>query len=102
MSMIATAGANNQAIFCPAEGVSEESEKIKERMKNISAERRRPVSLAWRESLLDEVWTILRACSEPGWDGYDGEPIRRDSGIRAKQLIEVLPEGIQLPRVIPE
>lgn len=102
MSMLATAGRSNPAIFCSAAGVSEDSRMIREILGKFLAERRRPVSFAWRDSLLDEVWTIRQTCLNEGWDGYEAEPVSRESAFCATQLINLLPEGIQIPSVVPE
>ena len=102
MSMLATAGRSNPAIICPAAGVSKESLMIMAILENISRERRIPASFAWRDLLLGDVSEIIQSCSNEGWDGYDAEPISRESGLRAEQLIRLLPDGIQAPNVIPE
>ena len=102
MSILAAAGRSNPAIICPAAGVSEESRMIREIVERFSAERRKAVSFAWRDFLLGEVWEIMQTCSKQGWDGYDADPISPESGMRAEQLIGLLPEGIQAPSVIPE
>ena len=102
MSILAAAGRSNQAIICPAVGVSAESRMIRNILERYSAERRRPISFAWRDSLFDEVRTIRQTCSNEGWDGYEAEPVSRESAFGATQLINLLPEGIQIPSVVPE
>ena len=102
MNILEATGTTNAAIFRPVEGVSEESLMIMAILERISDERRKVVSFAWRDSLLDEVEEIIRTCSNEGWDGYDAEPISRESGFRVAQLIELLPEGIQMPNVVAE
>jgi len=102
MSVLSMAGRSNPAIICPAGGVSEESRMIRERLGKYLAERRRPISFAWRDLLLGEVGEIIRTCSNEGWVGSDAEPISRESGLRATHLIGLLPEGIQAPNIVPE
>lgn len=102
MSMFAAAGRSNAAIVCPAPGVSKEYHMIMKILESISDERRIPVSFAWRDLLLGEVREIIQDCSNEGWDGYNAEPISDESGFRAEQLVRLLPEGIQPPKVIPE
>lgn len=102
MSILAAAGRSNAAILCPAEGVSEEARIIQSILESMAHERRIPASFAWRDLLLGEVREIIQTCSNEGWDGYGAEPISREAGLRAAQLITLLPEGIQPPNVVPE
>ncbi len=102
MSIQVVVATLDPAILWSGEGVSEESRRIRELVREISAQRRRPASFAWRGSLLDQVWEILQTCANQGWDGYDAKRISGESGSRAAQLIELLPEGIQIPSVVPE
>lgn len=83
-------------------GVSEESKEIKESVRKYWANRRTPVSFAWRDSLFEEVSEILQACSVQGWDGYDAEPVSPDSANSALELLKNLPDGIRTPTVVPE
>jgi hypothetical protein len=84
------------------EGVSEESQRIRALVTSISSQQRILASFAWKDSLLDEISQASQSCKEQGWDGYDAEPISRESAIRAVQLMELLPNGIQTPNVVPE
>lgn len=102
MSLRIAAPTLDSAILWFGEGVSEESRRIRELVKEISAERRRPASSAWRDSLLNQIWEIIQTCANQGWDGYDAKRISSECGNRAAQLIELLPEGIQIPSVVPE
>jgi len=102
MSVLSMASRSNPAIICPAPGVSEESRIIQHSLERFLAESRRPVSFAWRDLLLGEVGEIVQSCSTEGWDGYDAEPVSRESGLHARQLIGLLPDGIQAPNVVPE
>ena len=102
MSLAIAPGASNPAIFWYSEGVSADSQRIRTMIEGISSERRRPVSFAWRDELFDHLQGITENCSDRGWDGYDSEPISREIALLTKRLIEVLPEGMQSPRVIPE
>ena len=102
MSVLSVAGSTNPALICPAPGVSEESLIIQKCLERFLAERRMPVSFAWRDLLLGEIVEIVQSCSTEGWDGYDAAPVSPESGGRAEQLIGLLPEGIQAPNVVPE
>jgi len=102
MSNHVAAATLDPAAFLPLEGVSEESEKIKALVKTYRAERRKPASFAWRDSLRDVVSELFRTCTDQGWDGYDAEPISMESANGALTVLDVLPEGIQAPDVVPE
>ena len=92
----------NPPVFWPAEGVSKESEIINSLANEISTERRRPASFAWRDLLFAELSEVMQTCADDGWDGYDAEPISQESASSAAQLIQLLPESIQIPSVVPE
>jgi len=83
------------------EGVSEESRKIREMLASISSQQRRLASLAWKDSLVEEISQIYRTCSEVGWDGYEAEPISKESVVQAAQLLQLLPNGVRSPSVVP-
>ena len=83
-------------------GVSKESQQIKEFVQEYKANRQKPASFAWRDSLVEDVTEILHTCSVRGWDGYDAEPASPDSAIGMIELLMNLPEGIQPPDAVPE
>jgi hypothetical protein len=84
------------------EGVSEESREIRGMISSIASQQRVLASFRWRDSLLDEISQISQSCEKQGWDGYDAEPISPDSAVRTAQLINLLPNSIQTPSVVPE
>lgn len=98
---LATAG-YGQTFSWPEIGLSDESKQIRSGLLKILAEVRQPISFSWREMLKDELDEIVQECSEGGWDGYDAEPVSSESAAVAQQLIDVLPEHIDVPNVVPE
>ncbi len=86
--------------WSPREGISEESKDI------ISSLNQRqptePISFSWRDQLKYEVADITHDCENGDWDGYDAEPISTESVFGAFQVIDLLPEHILLPDVVPE
>lgn len=103
MMLVAPTGASASAVYWHADGVSEDSGRIKAIARGLSDDsRREPASFAWRASLLDDVSEIFRTCSRAGWDGYDAEPVPPESAVGAVLLITLLPEGIEVPRILPE
>jgi len=83
-------------------GMSEESRDIWAKMEEIRRKGREPISFSWRESLRDEIEAVLRTHSQPGWDGYDAEPVSLKSANGALRIINALPDHISPPGVIPE
>jgi len=98
---IATAG-TGQTFSWADVGFSEESRDISSRLVKILEERRQPISFSWRETLRDELDEIVQDCSSPGWDGYDAEAVSVESAVVAQELIDVLPENIQVPTLVPD
>ena len=63
---------------------------------------RQPISFGgWKEILLDEAKQITGECSEVGWDGYDALPITEDALDRAILLINLLPDSVPHPDLVP-
>jgi hypothetical protein len=102
MSTAVEAATIDPGMFWLPVGVSDESKKIKELVREYKADRRKPASFAWRDSLVEDVSEIRQTCSVQGWDGYDARPVTQDSADSVFVLIRNLPEGIQPPTVVPE
>lgn len=83
-------------------GLSEESRDIWAQMEGFRRKGREPISFSWRNSLRDEIECLLRSRSQPGWDGYDAEPVSIESANGALQIINALPDHIAPPSIIPE
>lgn len=92
----------NAPALWSVDGVSAESQEIRSMISNIASQQRLLASFRWRDSLLEEVSHASQSCERQGWDGYDAQPISNESAIRAAQLIQLLPSGIQSPDVVPE
>lgn len=45
---------------------------------------------------LDEIGEL-----EDGWDGYSAFPVRRDSLDMARRFIDILPQGVPQPSIVP-
>lgn len=92
----------NAPVLWSIDGVSAESQEITSMISAIASRQRVLASFRWRDSLLDEVSRLSQNCERQGWDGYDAAPISNASAIQAAQLIELLPNNIQPPDVVPE
>ena len=102
MSTLAATRDLNEAFYWYGEGVSEDSDNIRSRVYEILGARSRSVFFAWKDILRDEVAEIVQTCAVQGWDGYDAEPISPESEVSTGRLIELLPEGVKIPSVVPE
>lgn len=49
-----------------------------------------------------KIWSLVKECSEPGWDGEGACPLDRLAAISAAQFVRALPYGISLPEFAPE
>jgi len=83
-------------------GLSEDSQDIWAKMEEIRRKGREPISFSWRESLRDEIEDLLRTRSQPGWDGYDAEPVSLKSANGALRIVNALPDHISPPSAVPE
>lgn len=91
-----------QTFLWPEIGLSDESKHIRARLLKILAEVRQPISFSWRETLKDELDEIVQECSKAGWDGYDAEPVSVESAAIAQEFLDLLPDNIQVPDLVPE
>ena len=84
------------------EGVSKESQEIRALVNRISSHQRILASFAWRDSLLDELSQISQSCEKEAGTAMMPNLFSSESAIWAAQLIELLPNSIQIPNVVPE
>lgn len=92
----------DRPIWSPSEGISEESKDIISSLKYIQKQPTKSISFSWRDQLRDEVAGITHDCENGDWDGYDAEPISAESASGTFRVIDLLPEHILLPDVVPE
>ena len=52
-----------------------------------------------KRDLKTELMSLLDECSEPGWDGYDAEPLSKLATISAMVFIDSIPEVTMTPEV---
>lgn len=102
MTIRLAAAGTGQTFSWPEIGASEESRVIRSRLVKIKEERRQPISFSWRDTLRDDLDEIIRDCSNPGWDGYDAEAVSMESAVIAQEIIDALPENIQVPNLVPD
>lgn len=74
---------------------------ISRRVIEAHAHATEPISSGWKRLLHDEVAELASECSTPGWDGYGADPISEEAELRAHYLIDVAPESIPPPMMIP-
>lgn len=102
MSTLVEVATHDPGMFWVPSGISIESVMVRDLETNYRADRRSPASFAWRGVLVEQIAEILQTCSDQGWDGYDAHPISRDSAGSVADFVMNLPEGIQMPNVVPE
>ena len=71
---------------------------------NISG-KSNPIRLASKVSLfeaLEEIAIIYLTHQESNWDGYGALPISKGACIEAMRFLEMLPEAVPMPEIIPE
>jgi len=83
-------------------GCSETYDRLAKKVLETIDDATRPVSLGWRRHLSDQAKTLGHECSRQGWDGYEANPILPEAVSRALLLIELLPEGTEIPELVPD
>ena len=57
---------------------------------------------AWRGTLSSQARGYAIDRSAPGWDGYDAVPISRTAVATAARVIDMLPDNVEVPEIVPE
>lgn len=83
-------------------GVSEQSHELLQYTKDIRAHNSRTISFGWKESLYQYLVDICSRCKEENWDGYDARPINQNNFYAASILLDLLPDNVGIPDIIPE
>ena len=60
------------------------------------------VLFGWKTLLRQDLMTAYQTCSEEGWNGYDAMPIIEQTVRAGQTLLELLPDNLMPPEVIPE
>lgn len=76
---------------------------VNERLGSIQPDERtsEPVSLIWKQLILDEILDVAATCSSPGWDDAEALPISLEAVKRACNLIYLAPDSIRPPEIVP-
>jgi len=59
-------------------------------------------SFGWRACLEQKILEMFTSCTKPGWDGYSASPITERAKQAAITAINLLPDGVEIPDVVPE
>jgi len=73
----------------------------RKRLSPIDTSTTEPISLGWKQLILDEILDVAAGCSNEDWDGYGALPISPESVGRAFSLIYLAPDSIRPPEVVP-
>lgn len=83
-------------------GVSTSAQKLTQYVIKIRNHRSQSISLGWREPLNQQLMDVLTKCNSQGWDGYDANPIDHFSIYAASRFLDLLPDNIEIPEIVPE
>jgi hypothetical protein len=79
----------------------EVSDKIRSDIKEIRKHADQSIVLGWRQALRDQLADVCHEASVQGWDGYNAEPLTGLAFNAAHRLIDLLPEMMIHPEVVP-
>lgn len=60
------------------------------------------VLFGWKTLLRQDLMAAYLACSKEGWNGYDALPINEQTISAGREFLELLPDNLMPPEVIPE
>lgn len=52
--------------------------------------------------LEEQLYDVFRHCAQPGWDGYDAEPVSQEAYANAYRFLEGLPLDFPMPSISAE
>lgn len=83
-------------------GVSKPSQELTQYVLKIRIHTSQTIFLGWREILNQKLMDVYSKCHLEGWDGYDAKAIDRFSIYAASRFLDLLPDNIEVPDIIPE
>lgn len=83
-------------------GVSEQADELVLIETKIQNHTSQSISLGWRAILNEQLLDLFFECQLEGWDGYDANPINLHTLSSASRFIELLPNNIETPDIVPE
>lgn len=83
-------------------GVSTPAQELTQYVIKIRNHASQSISLGWREPLNQQLMDVLSKCNLHGWDGYDANPINHFSIYAASRFLDLLPNNIEIPEIVPE
>lgn len=75
---------------------------LHEKLREVRDHFREPYSALSLERSLGVLDCLLEDLSVGNWDGFEAEPISKDSAAKVKLFLELLPAHIQMPEIVPE
>ena len=82
-------------------GLGETSAVLRKAFLGYFEHREQSIVLGWRQALRGRVAEVMQEASEQGWDGYDAEPVTDSAFVTAGLLINLFPESMSRPEVVP-
>ena len=81
--------------------LSQTGDTLKEAIQDSRSHADRSIVLGWRQELRDHLAEVICEAFAPGWDGYDATPLTYRAILDALHMIDLLPETISPPDIIP-
>lgn len=86
----------------PGYGFSQESRTVRMHVREVRDHAAESISLGGRKEIKDRIWELYLRCGEPGWDGGDADPVQADACRGAVRFVDLMPDGLKRPDVVPE
>lgn len=88
--------------FLKDSGIGPENSTLTAFERQLSSAASGSVILGWRERLKSEAIDVATKRVRPGWADVDSDPISLESLLATISFIDLLPEGIVSPEIVPE
>ena len=84
------------------QGVSASAKQLAESVAGIRDHAAQTISFGWRDTVSDRLVEFQTRYGEVGWDGGDALPIGLHAVLESRIFVELLPDGLSTPDVLPE
>jgi hypothetical protein len=59
-------------------------------------------TIDWTDLAFQQLDRVYDECSEPGWDGYEADPVTLDTYLEARKLLSMIPVSLPQPEISAE
>ena len=92
----------HRAVNHTSSGVGTDSAYISRSLDNLRSHKMSTAVGGQPLALKSQILDIQKDCSIQDWDGYGAYPINRTVATMALRLVDLLPNGLQDPEIVPE